>query len=120
MAKKTKDRIEARFGVDSVWVLSPGTKRIRPQPAVWRPRHQRRLHADVDPHPEGVKGLGEGLRFRHFVGPSDFGAFFGFDGVADMKKVDAYFDERIKTDKNLQREVERAASPNRRSATTTG
>ena len=107
VAKKTKDRIEARFGVDSVWVLSPGTK----ESDLSLPSGARGTNDDYmlmwTRILEGVKGLGEDFDFVYFVGPSDFGAFFGFDGVADMKKVDAYFDERIKTDKNLQREVER-------------
>ena len=85
VAKKTKDRIEARFGVDSVWVLSPGTK----ESDLSLPSGARGTNDDYmlmwTRILEGVKGLGEDFDFVYFVGPSDFGAFFGFDGVADMK-----------------------------------
>ena len=107
VAKKTKERIEARFGADSVWVLSPGTK----ESDLSLPSGARGTNDDYmlmwTRILEGVKGLGEDFDFVYFVGPSDFGAYFGFDGNADMNKVNAFFDERIKTDKSLQREVER-------------
>jgi hypothetical protein len=107
VAKKTKDRIEARFGANAVWVLSPGTK----DSDLVTPSGLRGSNDDYmlmwTRILEGVKGVGEDFDFVYFVGPSDFGAYFGFNGVADMEKVNAFYDERIKTDKGLQREVER-------------
>lgn len=107
VAKKTKDRVEARFGANAVWVLSPGTK----ESDLVTPSGLRGSNDDYmlmwTRILEGVKGMGEDFDFVYFVGPSDFGAYFGFNGVADMEKVNAFYDERIKTDKNLQREVER-------------
>lgn len=107
VAKLTKARIEARFGANSVWVLSPGT----PESDLSLPSGARGTNDDYmlmwTRILEGSKGFGEDFDFVYFVGPSDFAALFGFNGVADMEKVDAYFDQRIKTDKNLQREVER-------------
>ncbi len=107
VAKKTKDRIEERFGANSVWVLSPGTK----ESDLSLPSGARGTNDDYmlmwTRILEGVKGFGEDFDFVYFVGPADFGAYFGFNGTADMDKVNAFFDERIKTDKNLQREVER-------------
>jgi hypothetical protein len=107
VAKKTKDRIEARFGANAVWVLSPGTKESDLVAASG-------LRGSNDDYMlmwtrilEGVKGMGEDFDFVYFVGPSDFGAYFGFNGTADMEKVNAFYDERIKTDTGLQREVER-------------
>jgi hypothetical protein len=47
---------------------------------------------------EGPTGMGEDFDFVYFVGPQDFARFFGFDGNADMAKLDAYFDKRVKSD----------------------
>jgi len=44
---------------------------------------------------EGREGLGEAFDFVHFVGPLDFARYFGFDGSADMLKVEQYFDKRL-------------------------
>ena len=107
VAKKTKDRIEARFGTNAVWVLSPGTK----DSDLVTPSGLRGSNDDYmlmwTRILEGVKGMGEDFDFVYFVGPSDFGAYFGFNGAADMEKVNAFYDERIRTDMGLQREVER-------------
>ena len=107
VAKKTKDRIEARFGANAVWVLNPGTK----ESDLAAPSGLRGSNDDYmlmwTGILEGIKGMGEDFDFVYFVGPSDFGAYFGFNGTADMEKVNAFYDERIKTDKGLQREVER-------------
>ena len=107
VAKKTKDRIEARFGTNAVWVLSPGTK----DSDLVTPSGLRGSNDDYmlmwTRILEGVKGMGEDFEFVYFVGPSDFGAYFGFNGAADMEKVNAFYDERIRTDMGLQREVER-------------
>ena len=77
-----------------------------------------RLHADVDELLEGPDGLGD-FDFVYFAGPQDFARYFGFDGNADMAKLDAYFDKRVKSDPGLRRRRCRAGSPSRRSAATT-
>jgi hypothetical protein len=42
---------------------------------------------------EGPDGLGD-FDFVYFAGPQDFARYFGFDGNADMAKLEAYFDKR--------------------------
>ena len=57
---------------------------------------------------EGVRVSARDFDFVYFVGPSDFGAFFGFDGVADMKKKSMrILMNASRPTKSLQREVER-------------
>jgi hypothetical protein len=54
---------------------------------------------------EGPTGLGEDFDFVYFTGPADFARTLGLTGTDDMARIDAYFDERIKTDASLQRAV---------------
>lgn len=54
---------------------------------------------------EGEKGLGEDFDFAYFTGPADFARALGLNGDNDMAKIDAFFDERMKTDASLQRAV---------------
>ena len=69
VAKKTKDRIEARFGANAVWVLSPGTK----ESDLVAPSGLRGSNDDYmlmwTRILEGVKGMGEDFDFVYFVGP---------------------------------------------------
>jgi hypothetical protein len=92
VAESAKAAIEKRFGADFVWVLNPGT-----------------LDADLPKGTgadymlmwvsliEGSDGFGD-FDFVYFAGPQDFARYFGFDGNADMAKLDAYFDKRVKAD----------------------
>jgi hypothetical protein len=54
---------------------------------------------------EGPNGLGEDFDFAYFTGPSDFARTLGLTGTDDMARIEAYFDERLKTDASLQRAV---------------
>ena len=105
VAKKTKDRIEARFGVDSVWVLSPGTK----ESDLSLPSGARGTNDDYmlmwTTLLEGTDGLGE-FDFVYFAGPGDFARYFGFDGVNDGAKLDAYYDARVKSNPGFAKAVE--------------
>lgn len=107
VAKKTKERIEERFGVNSVWVLNPGTK----ESDLSLPSGARGANDDYmllwTRVLEGVSGLGEDFDFVYFVGPSDFGAYFGLTGIGDMDKIATFFDDRLATDPALKREVDR-------------
>ena len=54
---------------------------------------------------EGPDGLGD-FDFVYFAGPQDFARYFGFDGNADMAKLEAYFDKRVKSDPDFAKAVE--------------
>lgn len=54
---------------------------------------------------EGPLGLGEDFDFIYYAGPSDFAAYFGLTGNADLDRLAAYFAERVRTDAELQRAV---------------
>ena len=100
VAAAAKDAIEKRFGADFVYVLNPGT-------------------ADADLPKgtgadymlmwttvlEGTDGLGE-FDFVYFAGPQDFARYFRFDGTGDMAKLDAYFDNRVKTNEKFAKAVD--------------
>jgi hypothetical protein len=101
VAESAKAAIEKRFGADFVWVLNPGT-----------------LDADLPKGTgtdymlmwvsliEGSDGFGD-FDFVYFAGPQDFARYFGFDGNADMAKLDAYFDKRAKADPEFATAVEK-------------
>lgn len=101
VAKKTKDGIEERFGQHSVWILNPGAEGNLPTEATG---------ADFmymwTKILEGRNGLGEDFDFFYYVGPSAFAQFFGFDGKADMEKIDAYFAKQLASDPGLKKAVD--------------
>jgi hypothetical protein len=97
VAMSAKDAIEKRFGADYLYVVNPGT-----------------LDADLPKGTgadymlmwttllEGPDGLGD-FDFVYFAGPQDFARYFKFDGNADMAKLDAFFDQRVKTDPKFEK-----------------
>jgi len=100
VAESAKAAIEKRFGADYLYVLNPGT-----------------LDADLPKGTgadymlmwtsllEGPDGLGD-FDFVYFAGPQDFARYFGFDGNADMAKLEAYFDNRVKSNPGFAKAVE--------------
>jgi hypothetical protein len=96
VASRTKDAIEKRFGEHSVWMLNPGAEG----------NLQGGSGADYmymwTKILEGRNGLGEDFDFFYFIGPSAFRRFFALDGTADMEKIEAYFDDRLTRDPQLQ------------------
>lgn len=100
VAESAKAAIEKRFGSDFMFVLNPAT-----------------LDADLPKGTgadymlmwatliEGADGLGE-FDFVYFAGPQDFARYFGFDGNNDMAKLDAYFDQRQKSDPDFDKAVQ--------------
>jgi len=99
VAENAKAAVEKRFGADFIYLLNPGT-----------------LDADLPKGAgadymlmwtsllEGADGMGE-FDFVYFAGPQDFARYFGFDGNADMAKLDAYFDKRVKSDPAFEKAV---------------
>ena len=100
VAESAKAAIEKRFGADYLYVLNPGT-----------------LDADLPKGTgadymlmwtsllEGPDGLGD-FDFVYFAGPQDFARYFGFDGNADMAKLEVYFDNRVKSNPGFAKAVE--------------
>jgi hypothetical protein len=100
VAESARAAVEKRFGADFVYVLNPGT-----------------LDADLPKGTgadymlmwttllEGQDGLGE-FDFVYFAGPQDFARYFGFDGVNDMGKLDAWFDKRVASDPDFAKAVQ--------------
>jgi hypothetical protein len=103
VATSLKERVEERFGVRAAWVLNtaarefvlPGSAKGGDYMLMWT----RVL--------EGDQGFGPDFDFVYFVGPTDFGRFFGFDGHADMEKLERYYDGLSKTDAALPSAVTR-------------
>jgi len=100
VAESAKAAIEKRFGADYIYVLNPAT-----------------LDADLPKGGgadymlmwttllEGSDGLGD-FDFVYFAGPQDFARYFGFDGNADMAKLEQYFDKRVKSDPDFEKAVQ--------------
>ena len=100
VADSAKKALEKRFGADYIYVLNPGTK-----------------EADLPKGSgtdymlmwtlllEGPDGMGE-FDVAYFAGPQDFARFFGFDGNNDMAKLDAFFDNRVKTNPGFAKAVQ--------------
>ncbi len=106
VGERTRQRVEARLGAASAWVLNPAMPEasipdvggVRAGGAEYMVMWTRLL--------EGQSGLAEDFDFIYFVGPSDFGAYFGLTGQADLERIESFFDERMKTDAELRRTVE--------------
>lgn len=107
VAERTRANVEARLGAASAWVLNPGMKEadipnagtVRAGGAEYMVMWTRVL--------EGVNGLGEDFDFIYFTGPGDFASYFGLTGSGDLDRITAFYNERLKTDAELKREVER-------------
>jgi hypothetical protein len=102
VAAEVKRYVEARFGPDDAWLLNPADKNLS-LPAAASGADYILMWTRVL---EGPDGLGSDFDFVYFVGPSDFGRKFGFDGKADAAKVDAYYDQHAPTDDRL-REIDK-------------
>jgi hypothetical protein len=100
VAERAKAAIESRFGVEYVYVLNPGTPDAD-LPQGTGTDYMLMWTALL----EGTDGLGD-FDFVYFAGPGDFARYFGFDGNNDMGKLDAYFDQRVKSNPGFAKAVE--------------
>ena len=102
VAASAKAEVEKRFGPDQVWITNPAV----PQSDI-----PNGTGADYmlmwTLILEGNGGLGEDFDFAYFVGPRDFGRYFGLDGNADMAKLEQYFDKRAKSDPELEKAIQK-------------
>jgi hypothetical protein len=106
VAERTKQRVEARLGASSAWLLNPAMKEAdipnvgsaRAGGAEYMVMWTRVL--------EGAGGLGEDFDFIYFTGPGDFAATLGLTGTGDLDRLGAYFEDRLKTDADLKRAVD--------------
>jgi hypothetical protein len=103
VAEKTKEKVEKRFGVKSLWILNPGEKNF----SLPREANGADYMLQWTRVLEGPAGTGEDFDFFYFVGPSDFAGALGLAGEGDMEKIDAIFDQRLAADEGLRREVDR-------------
>jgi hypothetical protein len=107
VAEKVKERVEARLGPNSAWLLNPTAhdadlptlNNVRAGQGDYLLMWTRIL--------EGPKALGEDFDFVYFAGPTDFAGFFGLSGKDDMDRIADYFEERLQKDADLKRAVER-------------
>jgi hypothetical protein len=100
VAASAKAAIEKRFGADYVYVLNPGT------PEADLPKGGGADYMLMwTTLLEGPDGLGD-FDFVYFAGPQDFARYFGFDGNADMAKLEQFFDNRVKSDPAFAKAVE--------------
>src|SRR5258706_696718 len=100
VADAAKAAIEKRYGGDFVWVLNPGAAEPL---AKGSGADYMLMWTSIL---EGRDGLGEDFDFVYFAGPQDFARVFELDGSADMARIDAYFDKRLKADPDLEKAVQ--------------
>jgi hypothetical protein len=102
IAAQAKTRIEQRFGANLLWILNPGANEASLPPDASGADYMLMWTRIL----EGDRGLGEDFDFIYFAGPTDFAAYFGLTGTADMEKIEARFNERLKKDPDLKKAVD--------------
>ena len=104
IAARTKEVVEERFGSRSVFVLNPGADDISLPKGASQADYLFMWTQVL----EGETGKGEDFDFIYFVGPSDFGRYFGLDGRNDMRALENWYDAAITTNSGLKN-VDRTA-----------
>ena len=106
VAGRVKAAVEKRFGADQIWLLNPSVAEAN-IPNGTGADYMLMWTSIL----EGSDGLGD-IDFAYFAGPQDFARFFGFDGQADMAKLEQYFDSRAKTDPDIQKAIQKGLTRN--------
>lgn len=104
IAATTKEAVEHRFGNRSAFVLNPGADDISLPKGASQADYLFMWTQIL----EGETGRGEDFDFVYFVGPSDFGKYFGLDGRGDMMKLERWYDDAVTFDAGLKK-VDRSA-----------
>ena len=105
VADAVRAQLEERFGAGSVWLLDPTSRDADlPQVSGVRAGQQEYMYL-WSQILGGETGTGQDFDFIYFVGPSDVGRFFKFDGKNDLAKVDSYFDAREANDPSFKQDV---------------
>jgi hypothetical protein len=100
VAESAKAASEKRYGAEFVWVLNAATQDAELPKGTGA--DYRLMFATIL---EGPDGLGD-FDFVFFAGPQDFARYFGFDGNADIAKLDTYFDRRAKSDPGFEKAIQ--------------
>ena len=101
VAESAKQAVEKRFGAEFMFVLNPATPDADLPKGAGGAEYMMMWTAVL----EGADGLGD-FDFAYFAGPQDFARYFGFDGNADMAKLEQYFDKRVKSDPDFEKAVQ--------------
>ena len=104
VARNVASRLAARFDSGLVWLLEPADKAYALPDGATGADYMFMWTQIL----EGDDGLGGDFDFVYFVGPSDFAAALGLNGVSDLKTLEAYYDRRAKTDPAITRIDKRA------------
>lgn len=99
VAKDVVKALEARYGAGKLYLTDPNLS----LPNEARGEDYMLMWTMIF---EGQNGLGEDFDFIYFTGPADFARTLGLTGKDEFARIEAYFDERVKTDGSLQRAVE--------------
>jgi hypothetical protein len=102
IAAQAKARIEQRYGENLLWLLNPGADEAS-LPAGASGADYMLMWTRIL---EGDRGLGEDFDFIYFTGPSDFAGYFGLTGTADMEKIEARFNEKLREYPDMQMAVD--------------
>jgi hypothetical protein len=102
VAEDVKTRVEAKFGVASLWMLNPGE-------AQWSLPDQRGAKASGADYMlmwtrvlEGASGAGADFDFVYFTGPDDFRSALKLGETDIMGQLDAEYDRRAATDPDIK------------------
>ncbi len=103
----TKARVEARFGSKQTYLLAPGNKESE-IPNLGNKRAGGGEYMVMwTALLEGANGFGEDFDYVYFLGPNDFALSLGLTGKDDMERVNKIYTDRLASDPDFKREVDR-------------